>query len=86
MSCSSRLGSRKVLRKQNTGKLYVVPEKDVDDKNIAYSKPPPSGGDAESETLESHQLDLSLLTLDQLVDEIEHRGWKVQISRKTEEK
>lgn len=33
----------------------------------------------------AHQLDLSLLTLDQLVDEIEYRGWKVQISRKTEE-
>ena len=74
------------IQKKFGANHYVVPEKKVDDKTIAFSKAPPSDEDNESDPIESHQIDLSLLSLDQLVDEIEYRGWKVQISRKTEEK
>lgn len=64
---------------------YVVPEKDVEDKGVLYSKPPPTDFDREGVHLEmTHELDISLFTLDQLVDEIENRGWAVQISRKTD--
>lgn len=50
-----------------------------------YSKPPPTDSDREGVHLKmTHELDISLFTLDQLVDEIENRGWTVQISRKND--